>query len=417
MPQDPESLHFDLENLPTLDEESLDRSELELIQTWADQSPEIQRHIDDHGIESLGMLVRRRLASIANKVTTVEARNPGLHRVMAEEMFDAEKYGRPVIPAPDRSYIADRAAFVAASEHCPAEQQGCDRRPGRTLPAVPQLRATVRETARCRIEAIVPVSKRGVTMRRCLSVLVLCGLAGCGDDGPLRSPTAPTAVTTTTTTTTTTVTSTWPTKPADPRFNDAFWRELVFAQYEYTGFDYRVINGWAEPATVPVYLRTTGAPASAQTMIRTRLSEWLSALLGEPWRGSFETGTTWGPRPAWINIQFMPSNWRPGWCGGDASTTSWHSGHPQRGESTISEIRISTTAGCSSRLAGVMQHELGHAFGFMHVGDPSALMNNRRTLGPATFNARERYHMQLALEVGPGQPYCGWPYSSGCEQP
>ena len=102
MPQDPDDLHFDLENLPTLDEESLDPAELRLIEGWADQSPEIQRHIDRHGVESLGMLARSRLASIHNKVTTVEAQNPGLHRLMAEEMFDAEKYGLPVIPTPDR---------------------------------------------------------------------------------------------------------------------------------------------------------------------------------------------------------------------------------------------------------------------------------------------------------------------------
>ena len=30
------------------------------------------------------------------------------------------------------------------------------------------------------------------------------------------------------------------------------------------------------------------------------------------------------------------------------------------------------------------------------------------------FTERERYHAQLAYEVGRGAAYCGWPFDPGC---
>ena len=35
----------------------------------------------------------------------------------------------------------------------------------------------------------------------------------------------------------------------------------------------------------------------------------------------------------------------------------------------------------------------------------------------ATFTPREQYHGRLLYRVGRWRPYCGWPFSAGCNQP
>ena len=52
--------------------------------------------------------------------------------------------------------------------------------------------------------------------------------------------------------------------------------------------------------------------------------------------------------------------------------------------------------------------------GFYHVGDRDAVMASGVFDGRVTFSFKERYHAQLAYEVGRGTEYCGWPYSTAC---
>ena len=62
-------------------------------------------------------------------------------------------------------------------------------------------------------------------------------------------------------------------------------------------------------------------------------------------------------------------------------------------------------------------HEFGHAMGFRHVEDRTAIMANSVWNGQSTFSPREQYHAQLAFEVGRGHEYCGWPFQRKCATP
>ena len=52
--------------------------------------------------------------------------------------------------------------------------------------------------------------------------------------------------------------------------------------------------------------------------------------------------------------------------------------------------------------------------GFWHVADTTAVMAEGWMRGHHhwidEFNSRERYHVQLAYEVGRGEKYRGWPF-------
>ena len=62
-------------------------------------------------------------------------------------------------------------------------------------------------------------------------------------------------------------------------------------------------------------------------------------------------------------------------------------------------------------------HEFGHAMGFSHVEDRTAIMAKGVWNGQSTFTAREQYHARLAYEVGRGHEYCGWPFQRTCATP
>ena len=245
-------------------------------------------------------------------------------------------------------------------------------------------------------------------MRRCLPVLVLCGLAGCGEDGPLRSPTAPSAVTVAPPPTTTT--STWPTRPVDPRFDDAFWRQLVYGVDDYTRSRVMV-----DPGRLNVYVDVSEWPAALPQAewlpwIERQWGGWIRSMTGQTWTGRLESGPArslaGGGSPGWIVIE-----WDGQLAGGGACGTAPVGNWTDRGYITLRR----RSWGCSwtSYMTSTLPHELGHVLGFSHVSDPLAVMHATNPNGPP-FTPREQYHMQLAYEVGRDRPYCGWPYSPAC---
>ena len=236
-------------------------------------------------------------------------------------------------------------------------------------------------------------------------------LAGCGDDGPLRLPTSPTPVTITRPTTTTT----WPTRPVDPRFDDAFWRELV-----YRGTDYSRSRVMVDPGRLNVYADVSSWPDALPQgewlpWIERQWSGWIRAMTGQPWTGRLESGpardtpSTRNPPPGSITI-----HWEGQLAGASACGTAPIGNWPDRGYITL---RFHPHCRPWSRyMTSALPHELGHVLGFSHVSDPRAVMHVSSS-SSSSFTAREQYHMQLAYEVGRDRPYCGWPYSAACQRP
>lgn len=93
-----EDLIQDLESLPTLDDESLSPLERELINSWATQSPEIAAQVKADGPESLGMLARRRLATVGNKEIAIRSANPELSMDRVQELLVDDLWSLPVRP-------------------------------------------------------------------------------------------------------------------------------------------------------------------------------------------------------------------------------------------------------------------------------------------------------------------------------
>ncbi len=213
-----------------------------------------------------------------------------------------------------------------------------------------------------------------------------------------------------------TVRAAWPVRPIDLEFNDTFWTQLVYGQHDDPG-DLMSRTSWVldSPSRMNIYLRTTNWPHH-----RLRLDEWLAwmedawpvlveRMTGAPWRGRFETGSERANQLDWITIRLIdpakeyPDDW------GRACGRARLGSNP--GQIWLDE----TNPNCmrESYFPALLSHELGHSYGFWHVPDPHAVMSSRGNrvlrLTPA-----EQYHAQLAYDVGPGQPYCGWPYGATC---
>ena len=86
----------DSDAIPTLDEESLDPKEMELLEHWARNSPQMAKQFKAEGeYGPLAMMARVHLHNIRQKVDAEVARNPHLSRQEIENWFADETWKLP----------------------------------------------------------------------------------------------------------------------------------------------------------------------------------------------------------------------------------------------------------------------------------------------------------------------------------
>ncbi len=142
-----------------------------------------------------------------------------------------------------------------------------------------------------------------------------------------------------------------------------------------------------------------------------RLAEQLT---GQPYRGRIEYGIANRVQFGWITVLFVTEEEAPalseGACG--RAFVGGDPGHIW----IVRRARGNQTCVSKRYFPEIFAHEFGHALGFRHVPDRSAIMAPGVYNGTDQFSAREVYHARLAYEVGRGQRYCGWPLSRTCFQ-
>ena len=236
---------------------------------------------------------------------------------------------------------------------------------------------------------------------RILVVVLAAILAAC--DSPTRpTPPPPTPPAPTSTVRTIPTNQQRPVRPVDPRFDLQFWRDLVYAEVD------RERNGYTGPMPSGsdvldhvryFYIETKAMPPDLSGHIERIIPRLWSDLTGWGFTGRIESGLSARPRPGWTSVRVVP----PGdGCGGFVDIL-----HMGRNDHTWIELH----SDCND-LPGTFAHEFGHALGFKHVRNRGAVMS--KTHGSSAFTSAERYHAQLAYEVGHGATYCGWPYSAEC---
>ena len=199
-------------------------------------------------------------------------------------------------------------------------------------------------------------------------------------------------------------------RPLEPQFDDRHWRELVFDGYEAPNFVASAVTRVLETPSPDFYIRldNPGWPDwpsdSLVAGMREAIPRLAEQLTGQPYRGRIETGEADRNEQGWIAVVVETL---PGVCG--------------RARVGADPGRIWISPTCSnlgeSGLLSLFTHELGHAFGFRHVTDIMAVMTPVGGHKPPSFSAQEKYHAQLAYEVGRGQPYAGWPFKFGPSKP
>ena len=212
----------------------------------------------------------------------------------------------------------------------------------------------------------------------------------------------------------------------DPRFDDKFWRELVYGEFDYPGNSEIALSSvLPNPETVNVYVVTDRWPFGLPDQIAREIwIPWMldqmdsvvSQLTGEVWIGGFTTGPERDAptEPGWITVLVRDDP--------DESCNAYARIGSTRGKIWL-DININPADGqvhCSLR---GFAHEMAHAFGFYHaVGDkpgqagtiPLDIAGDLSNPGDITYDPKVQYHAQLAYRIGRDRPYCGWPYGEPC---
>jgi len=213
-------------------------------------------------------------------------------------------------------------------------------------------------------------------------------------------------------------------RPAiDHRFVRWFWDELVFDMHDcpdesacpdyYTNGDpvppLEDRHMFVLPSPSPnIYIQTEtptglrGFSSSQKRRLRQLIPAAISALTGTSFTGRIEEGSAEQDRFGWISIvpvrkQDDPETWGRRddgriFCG--RARTGWDNG---RVRINLDAVRSTSTRGYCLFDSTVL-HEMGHALGFTHVSDASAVM--AQSVGNFRFSSRERYHGQLAYQFG-----------------
>ena len=207
-------------------------------------------------------------------------------------------------------------------------------------------------------------------------------------------------------------TPTDPPRPQDARFHDTFWGQMVFDRYEVPAAPNPV--SLVLDAPMNLYIKTTdelGRLALFGNGLAQMIAEaprYGRELSGRNLVGRVESGrANPGERRGWILVTLHTD------LGNNVCGLAKVGANPGR-------IRLSTGYNGHCLDLEVFAHELGHAFGFWHVDPnvftravmrPEGLFANR---GQYRYSGREKYHAQLAYEVGREAADCGWPYGGTC---
>ena len=243
---------------------------------------------------------------------------------------------------------------------------------------------------------------------------VLLLAVGCGDG----SPTAPTSVVDPTPQP---QPPTPPTRPVEARFDDPFWRQFMFNQFDAPGTISWRTTEVLETTSPNVYIRM-GDPTGRRVVsigqrdhIRRAIPRLAEQLTGQPYRGRIEDGLADREQPGWITVRFVTQEEEPDISEGACARASV--GADPGNIWIIRRARGNRYCVDERYFPEIFAHEFGHALGFSHVADRSAVMASGVYNGIDQFSAREVYHARLAYEVGRGQRYCGWPFGSTCFPP
>ena len=195
--------------------------------------------------------------------------------------------------------------------------------------------------------------------------------------------------------------------PIDSRFDDTFWRQMVYNDFDGVA----AITTRVLPSTSPdVYV--VDAPELFGP-IRAAVPRLVQQLTGASYFGQIYAVATRPTSPYRGIVVVVDDSLVK--CG--------------RAQVGALEGLIRLALNCSSSSARIFDdlfaHEFGHAMGFWHT-DPystnppgqncmaSGWLGGVACNGGRGFTPREQYHAQLAYRVGRGTPYCGWPLGKAC---